>query len=353
MEQTSHTFAFTPASAWGRCLADFLQSIYQRSESRHTSKQYRAHLYAFLSSSAHDGPPKLPDLYTREDVEFFLHRTTHGKRKSGTLPGNATINYRLAVLSSFYTFAATYTIEGPDGRPEPLLKRPSPTIGIVRGKTSHIYKAMSFEEVKRFFDVIPRDSVRGLRDRAIFLVYFWTARRLNEIARLRWGHIERSIIVEKEGSMRVGYVYSFYGKGHSQEEDTAELPGPAKAAIDEYLEASGRMATMQADSPLFIQGVRPNGWLPDGYEKMCLAASSIHRQFKFYARAAGLDYERLSVHSFRHTAARVRYENGSDIREIQALLRHSSLQTTDLYLRKLITTADTGAKRLEAKFGGL
>lgn len=295
----------------------------------------------------------MPDLYSREDVECFLHSPTHGKRKSGTPPTNATINYRLSVLASFYNFAAMYTIEGPDGAPEPLLKRPAPTIGIVRGKPTRVYKAMSFEEVKRFFDVIPRDTVRGLRDRALFLVYLWTLRRLNEIAQLRWGKLEHGIIVEKDGTRRLGWLYRFHGKGHSTEEDVAELPTLAKAALDEYLIASGRMATMQADSPLFIQGIRPNGWLPDGYDKMCLAASSIHRQFKFYAREAGLDYERLSVHSLRHTGARIRFEHGADIREISQLLRHSNIGITDTYLRQLTTPADSGARLLEAKFAGL
>lgn len=292
----------------------------------------------------------MPDMYTREDVEFFLHRLTNGRSKRGTPPSASTINYRLAAVSSFYNFAATYTIEGEDGKPEPILKRPSPTIGVVRGKTNRVYKAMSFEEVQRFFAVIPRDTIRGLRDRAIFLMYFWTARRKEEIARLRWGNLEQSIIVERDGTRRTGWLYHFFGKGHSTEEDVAELPALAKAALDDYLIASGRMATMQADSPLFVQEPRINGWIPDGYEKMCLTGTSIHRRFKVYARAAGLDATKLSVHSLRHTAARERYHAGSDIREIQRLLRHTSIATTDVYLRALTGTEDTGAKLLEGRF---
>ena len=282
----------------------------------------------------------MPEDYTRQDVEWYAHRPSQSPRNRGGLPRNATINQRITIVSSFYNYAATYTVPGQDGKPTPLLQRPSPTIGIKMTRPDRAYRALSYEELKRFFAVIPKDTIRGLRDRALFLTYFWTARRRSEIMRLRWGDIERSTIVDQDGTRREGWLYHFYGKGHSTEEDVAELPGPAKAAIDEYLIASGRMATMMPDSPIFLTR-----------RKTAMGSSHIAATLKFYAEQAGLDVERVSVHSLRHTSARERYHSGSDIREIQKLLRHQSLATTDVYLRSLTGTADEGARRLEGRLG--
>ena len=87
----------------------------------------------------------------------------------------------------------------PDGRPRPLMQTPSPTLGLRHRRPDRSYRAFTDEELDRFFEVIPTDTVKGLRDRAIFLLYFWTARRREEIARLRWGDIEQGIIVEEGG----------------------------------------------------------------------------------------------------------------------------------------------------------
>jgi hypothetical protein len=81
-------------------------------------------------------------------------------------------------------------------------------------------------------------TVKGLRDRAIFLLYFWTARRREEIARLHWGDIEQATIVDEFGGRKQGWRYRFYGKVKGGQQDMAELPMPAKIAIDRYLRAA-------------------------------------------------------------------------------------------------------------------
>jgi integrase/recombinase XerD len=49
-----------------------------------------------------------------------------------------------------------------------------------------------------------------------------------------------------------------------------------------------------------------------------------------YVAAAGLS-KTGSCHLFRHTAATLMLENGADIRFIQAMLGHESLDTTQIY----------------------
>lgn len=346
------------APPWERCLAHFLRQLYERSRSEQTVRDYRRTLITFFSTSAQGGPPKHPEHYTRDDVEDFLHRLSTSSRNRGSLPSIATINQRLAILSSFYRFAATFTIPDSDGRPRPLLQTSSPTLGLHHKQPDRTYRAFSDEELDRFFSIIPTDTVKGLRDRAIFLLYFWTARRREEIARLRWGDIEQATIVDEHGRRRQGWRYRFYGKGKRGQEDRAELPTPAKVAIDRYLVASRRMQTLHPEDPLFIAigpeqgGGKPGITLPPD-DHTPLTSRAIAHALKTYAQRAGIDASRLSIHSWRHTAAQQRYAAGEDVRSLQRLLRHSNIATTDIYVRGLMGTADPGASLLENRFAHL
>jgi integrase/recombinase XerD len=220
------------------------------------------------------------------------------------------------------------------------------------------YRAFSEDELDRFFSMIPTDTVKGLRDRAIFLLYFWTARRREEIARLRWGDIERATIVDEFGGHKQGWRYRFYGKGKSGQQDMAELPLPAKIAIDRYLRAARRMHTMTSDAPLFVaigpeQGGGKRGVTLPIDDHTPLTSRAIAHALKHYASLAGIDAERLSIHSWRHTSAQRLYEAGEDVRSLQRLLRHSNIATTDIYVRGLMGTADPGASLLEERFAHL
>src|SRR5579872_1110126 len=307
---------FAPDSPWGRCLTHYLATLFHRSGSAASQRKYRATLTAFF---ARVGRP--PDACSREDILSFIYAPCYGHYHRGKPPGAGTVNGRLAILSSFYAFATTYTCTDEQGALQRLFDRASPTAGLHAGQTNRAYRAFSFAELERFFAVIAPDTVQGKRDRALFLCYLWTARRISEIAELCLGDIEQAIMFEG-GRQRDGWLYHFRNKGHKSVDDSAELPRPAKEAIDRYLDASGRRATMTAASPIFVAvGGRNTRGTP-------LAPHVIHYLFKRYVRLAGLDGSRLTVHSFRHTAARERFLAGSDLLEIQQLLRHQNLATT-------------------------
>src|SRR6266567_4107353 len=117
-----------------------------------------------------------------------------------------------------------------------------------------------------------------------------------------------------------------------------EIPQNAMDAITWYLAASGRDQNIQPGDPLFTSVV--------GGKERPLSASTIAKRIHHYAELAGL---RASLHTLRHSSAKLRYESGSDARTIQHLLRHQNLSTTDLYLRTLVGTEDPGSHLLEEK----
>lgn len=335
-------------STWQRCIDAFLDDIYSISQSKATVSHYSYILRHFFAGD------KSPENYTREDVLQFLSRRLQQRHHKDLPVSTSTKNQRMAAISSFYRFAAGYTVTGPDGRPTPLFQGSNPIFGLRYGKRPYTYSAFTQEELDRFFAAIPADSVKGLRDRAIFLTYFWTARRREEIARLRWGDIDRGIIVDENGNRRQCWRYRFTSKGRSTEQQLAELPVPAKEAIDRYLSAAGRMATISANDAIFLPLASPRGGGSQSqHPEKHLSGNSIAVIFKTYAKAAGLDADRLHVHSFRHTSAQVRYAAGQDILSLKELLQHESLDTTYRYIRKLNGIADPTAQLLTAQYAHL
>src|SRR2546421_5659481 len=159
---------------WHACIAAFLSETQDYSGSVRSRDSYRYTLNAFFSD-----PDKSPDAYTQADVRAFMDSPGRLRYRLGEPVKPGTKNHRLMVLSAFYKFAASYEVDG-----QPLLQTKPPTLGIKYYKVGYSPRGMTADELVRFFSVIPVDTVKGIRDRAMFLTYFWSGRRRSEIARL-------------------------------------------------------------------------------------------------------------------------------------------------------------------------
>jgi integrase/recombinase XerD len=331
-----------PGDPWARCIALYLASIQERSES--TYKGYVNVLRAFFTMF-----PGSPDLRTREDVERFLHTPAKIGRNQGGPPAAGTRNWRLSVLSSLYKFASQYTYSGEDGRPVRLFDGVPPTAGIRLSKTPRPRRVLTDAELERLFSVIPRNTRQGLRDLSLFTFFLLTGRRLNEGRNLLYGDIMWDTITESDGSRRPGWVYRWIGeKGLHGEERVSELPTLAKCLIDEWLEASGRLP-LQSDDPVWV-GIERPGLALDPYAP--LSAGAITAALKRYAKLAGID-KPVSTHWLRHASAKARYAKDKDIVKIMKALGHSNLSSTHRYLENMLGNADAGARELSHTFNFL
>jgi integrase/recombinase XerC len=150
---------------------------------------------------------------------------------------------------------------------------------------------------------VPKTPWIGLRDRALFTLLYGCGLRIDEALQLNYGTRPH------KGEVRV------MGKGR-KERLVPVLP-VVEAAVNAYIEGAGII--FEKDTPLFL-GVRGER----------LHQGVAQRQMRHLRRALGLP-ETLTPHALRHSFATHLLVGGADLRVIQELLGHASLNTTQRY----------------------
>ena len=158
---------------------------------------------------------------------------------------------------------------------------------------------------------IPRDSsIRGKRDYAMLALLLGCGLRRSELVHLTFDHLQR-----REDHWA---IVDMVGKGGHVR--TVPVPSWVKAAIDVWSTAA-RIKTGR-----LFRCVNKTGtiWGPGVTEKVvwCLVQES--------ARKAQL--EKVAPHDLRRTCARLCHEAGGELEQIQFLLGHVSVETTERYL---------------------
>jgi integrase/recombinase XerD len=158
---------------------------------------------------------------------------------------------------------------------------------------------MSPQEVVRFLD-----AVEDLKHRVILTVCYAAGLRISEAVRLTPAAIDNQRM-----TIRVEQ-----GKGRK----------------DRYVMLSSRLLTILRD---YYRTVRPQEWLfPGDLPGQPITASAVQDVCRTARRQAGIT-KPVTPHSLRHAFAVHLLEAGTDLRTIQLLLGHRSLNTTAKYLR--------------------
>ena len=159
-------------------------------------------------------------------------------------------------------------------------------------------------------------EANGLRDYAIINLLLRTGLRTIEVSRLDVGDITYR---------RRKHVLLVWGKGHDTKDDYVPLSEKAYAPIMEYL---GTRPSAGPADPLFVcEGYGSHGRRisPRRIQAICKEA----------LRSIGLDDHAFSAHSFRHTCAVMLIQSGASAYDTQKFLRHSSIDTTEIYLKSI------------------
>jgi len=147
------------------------------------------------------------------------------------------------------------------------------------------------------------------RDRALLELLYATGCRASEISNLKLcdAHLDESYCL-------------CHGKGDKQR--LVPLGRKAVAAVREYLEH---------ERPVIVAGcAAPPPWLLVSRRGRRLRRERVWELFKLYAARAGISAD-MSPHSLRHSFATHLLCGGADLRQVQEMLGHASIATTQIY----------------------
>ena len=181
-----------------------------------------------------------------------------------------------------------------------------------RMEKGHKRDALSANQLKNCIQNMSRNDEKGLRDKAMFLLMSTCGLRTVEITR---ANVED--LVDLQGVP----VLFVQGKGRSDRKEFVKLSAPVYSLICEYLSARGQVS---GNEPLFVSTARRNR----GHRLTTMTVSSVA---KSAMKKAGYNSPRLTAHSLRHSAATLAIQAGMSLPDVQAFMRHSSINVTMIY----------------------
>jgi site-specific recombinase XerD len=243
-----------------------------------------------------------------------------GKGAAGHEVSSSTYNQKLAILSSFYSYAIKHGAT-----------KENPVILVERRAvaTKHAALPLATSTVKSGLSSIDRTAIEGLRDYALLSLALATGRRASELAHLQWNDIRTS-------STKMVIIWQRC-KGNKQMSD--EIKPKTRQALEVYLHAfyGASLGVLNNDAPVFVSLSRNNY----GGTLSIQAISDICKKHLGTSK----------VHATRHTFAIGMEEAGAKLSDIGARLGHSDLKTTSKYMERLHSAENIYGDRLEDMFG--
>jgi len=178
---------------------------------------------------------------------------------------------------------------------------------ILGGKSTY-YKIERPRSYKRLPDVLSKIEIKkiierttNLKHKCIILTIYSTGVRRNELIHLKLKDIDsKRMLIKVRG-----------GKGKK----------------DRFTILSATLLQFLRE---YFKQYRPKEWLFEGPGNKTYSSSSIAKILKASAKKARIT-KRVHIHMLRHSFATHLLEQGTNIRIIQELLGHESIQTTELY----------------------
>ena len=191
-----------------------------------------------------------------------------------------------------------------------LLQDPAAALEMPKGEARLPRVILTKDEARRILEGASGVSPRELRDRAILETLYASGIRASELSALTPQDVDT-----EERTLRV-----VLGKGRKGR--AVPLTRAAGRALEAYLaQGRGRLLRHPTTPWLFVSdwGVQCRD-------------SSLNTMIRGYAKRAGVR-KRVTCHTFRHSMATHLLRGHADIRHIQVLLGHRSLQSTERYTR--------------------
>jgi site-specific recombinase XerD len=297
---------------WDQVAKDLPMSLAEAATEflRHKRLEGRAEKTLSAYNSAIDGlkkacPPSILLSHIQpKDVRQFIHAAIKKGKHKGKEVSNATKRHRLRHARVFisWTIDEGHLAEDPSKR----IKLQSPgkrnAEFLSRDDVDRVLTAIDYKyETNLKSGYVRKDQTLWLRD--VVLVAVGTGMRLGELCGLSWSHVDLD-------AGEINLPGDLTKAGHDR---VVPLVSVARDVIERLRETS------PLGGPVFTY--------PSGRP---LVASYVSKRFKKFSLLAGLP-ERVHFHTLRHTAASWLVSAGMTLREVQEVLGHQQMSTTEIY----------------------
>lgn len=188
---------------------------------------------------------------------------------------------------------------------------------------------LTTSQVKDLLTSIQKNTIKGKRDYAIITLMVTCGLRDIEVSRAN---------TEDLRTKQDSTVLYLQGKGRDDREDYVIIPHEVEKAIREYLQSRDN------DSKALFTSDSNHG------KGERLTTRSISRIVKTAMKYVGLDSDRLTAHSLRHTAVTHSLLEGESLQEVKEFARHSNINTTLIYAHNLEKESNECSNKLAELF---
>ncbi len=296
-------------------LAQFFDHLrYERNVSEHTLRNYRSDLIQFLDYLApadrRSGKRNAPDIHEIDHITIreWLSTLHSAQRKK------ASVARKLAALRTFFQFLVREGVI--ELNPAKLVSTPR----LEKKLPQHL----SIEEAIKFIETPDTETDLGKRNRAMLELMYATGVRVSELTKMDLSDVDfRNKLIRVTGKRRKERIVPF--------------GDPASEALKAYLSVRDRFLNNGAVSEREPEAVFLN------YQGTRITTRSVGRMVEKYIHICAGMHD-ISPHSLRHSFATHLLDSGADLRDIQELLGHARLSSTQIYthvsMEKLIKVYD-------------
>lgn len=239
---------------------------------------------------------------------------------------SATINRDLSALRAFFRSAFNM------GLIDQLLYSRVREIKNIPSRGNKKGHWLSLEEARSLLNAPDQETWIGRRDRAILAVMIGCGLRRSEVANLRWDHLQQL----PDGTWE---IVNLVGK-HNRVR-TVPVQKWVSGYISHFTEINVRLYLGANSNQVFVSIDRY------GNRHTTISTNAIWNIVQQYAAQVGIN--KLAPHDLRRTFANLIRDGGGELEEVQQLLGHASIATTQKYLdRGLNAERVSGLIKMEA-----
>ncbi len=279
-------------------LADYKVNMMTEGYSDRTIKTYVGYMMQFFAYLKEKSIEKLsevsPEVVTQYHIYLASDRSGKGKLCIKSQ------NMKMIATMMFFRFLV---------REKHYLYDPTSHIRVKDPPRHRVREVLTEKEMIRLLNAPDPETTLGLRDKALLELYYSCGIR----------NTESRLLTVKDVDLQSRLVRIRHPKGGGDQ--VVPIGRVAAVYLEEYIKhARPKLVRNELEETLFLS--KRGKVLTDDLP------SHIVRKYATIAKIK----RKTDAHTLRHTCGTHLYDNGADIRCIQELLRHKSLDTTQIYI---------------------